>query len=124
VLAIGRYLFQPDKIFADTTGNLLTSNISTLDFGAKMVGKGMDGKLVVSAEGLYRSVLNKDVIDPTWRLVFNASYDIGKSQALTFSVGKNFDGTVTKGGNLIAALNFIAGFGGNKKYLGNPQAKL
>ncbi len=47
-------------------------------------------------------------------LVFNADYAIWKNQKLTFSFGKNFDGAISKGGNLIAALTFLAGFG-NKR---------
>jgi Tol biopolymer transport system component len=48
-------------------------------------------------------------------LVFNAAYDIGQNQQLTFSFGRNFDGTITKDGNLIAALNFVKGFGASRK---------
>ena len=56
---------------------------------------------------------------PTWKsivgLTFNAKYSVGFNQKITFAFGRNFNGTVTKTGNLIAALNFIRGFGSNKK---------
>lgn len=115
ILGIARYLFQPDKIFADATGKLGSKNISTFDAGARLAFTGLEGKFTAGAEALYRSVLNKNTIDPSWRLVFNAEYSVGKNQKITLALGRNFDGTITKSGNLIAALNFIRGFGNNKK---------
>lgn len=35
-LGIGRYLYQPDKIFADDSGKIKTKNISTFDAGARL----------------------------------------------------------------------------------------
>jgi hypothetical protein len=115
VLGIVRYLFQPDKIFADDAGLLKSDNISTLDGGARLVIKGARGRFNASTEAIYRSVLNTNTIDPSWRLVFNAEYDIGMNKKLTFAFGKQFDRTITKGGNLITALNFITGFGNKRK---------
>ena len=115
VLAIARYLYQPDKIFADATGLLKTDDISTFDFGGRLPLNALNGKLNLSSEVIYRSVIDNDVIDPNWRLVFNIEYTVGSNQKLTFGFGKNFDGTITKSGNLIAALNFIKGFGTRRK---------
>ena len=117
-LAIIRYLYQPDKIFADDAGKPGTANISTLDAGARLVFTAPAGKFSASVEGVYRSVLNSGIIQPTWRYTFNTDYDIGLNRKLTLAIGKNFDGTVTKGGNIIAALNFVAGFGSTKKVAG------
>ncbi len=114
-MGIGRYLFQPDKIFADDSGKLLTKNISTIDFGARVLVSALQGKFAFSSEFIYRSVLNDNIIAPNYRLVFNTEYDVGFNQKITLAIGKNFDGTITKTGNLIAALNFIRGFGSNKK---------
>jgi hypothetical protein len=47
-------------------------------------------------------------------MLFNADYALFKNQKLTFSFGRDFDGTISKDGNLIAALTLIAGFG-NKR---------
>lgn len=115
VLAIARYLYQPDKIFADTAGKLDTAHISTFDAGARLLLTKLEGKLTLSAEGIYRSVLNKNTIDPNWRFTLNTEYDIGHGKKLTLALGKNFDGSISKSGNIIAALNFIAGFGSIKK---------
>lgn len=118
-LGIARYLYQPDKIFADDSGKVSNKNISTFDIGARLALNGFQGKFSVNAEAIYRSVLNDNVIKPSWRFTFNAEYSVGMNQKITFAVGRNFNGTVTKDGNLIAAINFIRGFGSNKK-TGNP----
>ena len=113
-LAIARYLYQPDKIFADDSAKLKTDNISTFDAGARFIIGGGKKKFAASIEGLYRSVLKKQTIPSSWRLVFNASYDLGKNRMLTLGLGRNFDGAISKTGNLVAALNFIIGFGSSK----------
>ena len=114
-LGIGRYLYQPDKIFADDSGKIKTKNISTFDAGARVALNAFQGKFSLNAEAIYRSVLNKNVIKPSWRFTFNAEYSVGLNQKITFAFGRNFNSTITKDGNLIAALNFIKGFGSNKK---------
>jgi hypothetical protein len=114
-LSIIRYLYNPETVFADSTGLIKSDNISTLDAGVKILLDGTIDHLTLNAEGIYRSVLNKNVIDPSWRLVINAEYDLGKNRKLTFAFGRDFDGTISKGGNLIAALNFITGLGGDRK---------
>jgi len=62
-----RYLYQPSKIFADESNVLQTNDISTLDAGAKAYLNALKGRFTLSAEAIYRSVLNKDLIDPSWR---------------------------------------------------------
>lgn len=115
VLGIARYLFQPNKIFADDSAKLKTDDISTFDAGARIIVGGGKKRFAASLEGLYRSVLNKNTIPSSWRMVFNATYDIGQNRMITLSLGKNFDGTFVKSGNLIAALNLVMGFGSSKK---------
>lgn len=121
VLAIGRYLYQPDKIYADDSGKIKSKSISTLDGGARLAYSGAQGKFAISAEAIYRSVLNDNVIKPSWRYTFNAEYSVGFNQKITFAIGRNFNGTITKDGNLIAALNFIKGFGGTNKKIGSSS---
>lgn len=114
IALIARYLFQPDKIFADENNILKSDDISTFDAGGKLSLSAFKGKFTMGTEFIYRSVLN-NVIPSSNRLVFNTEYDVGFNQKLTLALGKNFDGTITKGGNLIAALNYIKGFGATKK---------
>lgn len=115
VLGILRYLYNPDKIFADDTEKIDRKNISSFDYGIRLDYKSRNSKFIVGAEFLYRSVLNKNTIPSSNRLVLNASHQVGKNQAVTFTFGKNFDGSIEKGGNLIAALNLLLGFGSEKK---------
>ncbi len=109
-----RYLFNPDKIFALDDSENTFEDISTIDAGVRYIYAPSQAKFNASLEAVYRSVVSGQNIDPSWRLVFNADYAIYKNQKLTFSFGRNFDGTVTKDGNLIAALGFVKGFG-NKR---------
>ena len=115
-LGIIRYLYQPDQVFADDEGLLLDSeNISTIDAGARLIYKEKaHKKLSLSLEWIYRNVPNNDLVDSSWRGVFNASYDLGKNQILTFTFGKDFDHTYIKDNNLVASLNYIIGLGAEK----------
>ncbi len=115
VLAIARYLYNPETIFADSENLLKGDNVSTFDMGARMILDASQQKLSFSTEAIYRSVLGNERVKPSWRLVFNAGYDIGFNKKISFAFGRDFDGTISKGGNLVAALNFIAGFGTDRK---------
>lgn len=112
---IARYLYHPDVIFADPAGKLQKDKASTFDAGARALLSAFKDKFTFSGEALYRSVLGTSELPSSWRLILSAEYDIGKNQKLTFSFGKNFDGAISKGGNIVSALNFIAGFGGARK---------
>lgn len=113
-LGLARLLYNPDKIFAknDSTNNI--GNITTFDAGVRYVYSKPQSKFSCSMEGIYRSVLSSKTINPSWRLLFNADYSIAENKKLTFSFGRNFDGAITKDGNLIAALTLLTGFG-NKR---------
>jgi len=112
VLGLARYLYNPDEIFAlDNIKNNI-GNISTFDTGLRFIFT--QGKFGGGAEALYRSILSSNTIKPSWRLVANADYALNDNQKIIFSFGRNFDGTVTKNGNLVAALTVLFGFGTNR----------
>jgi len=113
-LGLMRYLYNPDKILALDNNVNEFKDISTLDTGGRIAYSKSQSKFSCSIEAIYRSVLNGNAIDPSWKMIFNADYALFKNQKLTFSFGRDFDGTISKDGNLIAALTLIAGFG-NKK---------
>jgi len=113
-LLLLRLLQNPDKIFAKDNGINDIGNITTFDFGGRYIYSTPQSKFNASLEGVYRSVLSSNTIHPSWRIVFNADYAILQNQKLTFSFGRNFDGTTTKDGNLIAALSFLTGFGNRR----------
>jgi len=114
LLGLIRYLYNPDKIFAlDNQVNEI-DNISTLDTGIRYIIGKSQSKFNCSIEAIYRSALSQDAINSSWRFIANADYAILKNQKLTFSFGRNYDGTTTKDGNLIAALGLVMGFGNNR----------
>lgn len=114
-LFIARYLYNPENIFADPNGVFIKGDdFSTFDSGAKLLLNALKSRFVFSGEAIYRSVLGNSVVEPSWRLVLNTEYDVGFNKKLTFSFGRDFDGTISKGGNLIAALNLIMGFGSER----------
>lgn len=113
-LGLIRYLNNPERIFAlDNTINEL-NNVSTFDMGFRYIVGGTQSKFNASLEAIYRSYLSDFQINNSWRLMLNLDYAIIKNQKLTFSFGKNYDGTTTKDGNLVAALGTVFGFG-NKR---------
>jgi hypothetical protein len=107
-----RYLYNPKTTFADP--NLRLENLHTLDFGGRFITTPMDNKLLLSAEFIYRSILNTANATSSWRVIFNVEYVVGTNQRLTFNFGRNFDGETYKGGNIVSALNFLIGFGQQK----------
>lgn len=112
---IVRYLYHPEVIFADPEGKVSRDHASTFDAGARFLLSTLNDKFTLSGEALYRSVIGNSMLDPSWRLVLSTEYEVAKNRKVTFSFGRNFDGAISKGGNLIAAINFIAGFGGERK---------
>lgn len=113
-LGLIRFLYNPDKIFAKNDSTNDIGNISTFDAGMRYAYSKSQSKFSCSIEGIYRSVLSSNTIAPSWRLILNADYSISDNQKITFTFGRNFDGTITKDGNLIAALTLLVGLG-NKR---------
>jgi hypothetical protein len=115
LLGIVRYLYQPDSIFADTSGKIPTTKVSTLDGGASFNYNSADKKFNLSLEAVYRGVLGSSVVTPSWHVVFSASYSLADSKMLCLNFGRDFNGQMETGGNLVAGINLILGFGGAKK---------
>ena len=114
ILFIGRYLYNPKMEYQESNSINTIGNISTLDVGTRLAFANSDNKFLFSGEAIYRNTLSNRIIPATWKLALNIEYDINKNQKLTFVFGKAFDGTISKDGSLIAALNLLAGFG-NKR---------
>ncbi|WP_343524517.1 hypothetical protein [Pedobacter sp.] len=109
VLGLARYLYNPDEVFALDNMKNSIANLSTFDTGLRFIFT--KGKFGGGAEALYRSILTSGTTKPSWRLVANADYALADNQKIIFSFGCNFDGTITKNGNLVAALTLLFGFG-------------
>ncbi len=109
-----RYLYQPKKSFTDDKLLLQTSDLQTFDAGGKAAFNQPGSDFCFSAEAIYRSALTSGTVKPTYKLLVNAEYDIGVNKKLSFTFGRDFDGTITRSSNLIAGLNFLTGFGNNR----------
>jgi hypothetical protein len=114
VLEIARYLYNPKEAYADPANILKNSNLSTFDFGLRMLFGTKDTKFTFGGEVIYRSIVNNNAVPSSYRYSLNADYQVGKNQLISFTFGRDFDRIVTKGGNLLAALNFVMGFGNTK----------
>jgi hypothetical protein len=114
IQGIGRYLYNPDKIFADETGALKQDDLSTFDAGGKLQYENLKYNVTIGGEAVYRSVLNHTDVRPTWRCTFNADYAFQKNTHLTLVIGRDYDGMFNKDGTIITALNFIMGLGNGK----------
>ena len=112
LLGIARLLYNPDQIFADPNGILKSKDNQAFDWGIRTIYSINDFSL--SGELVYRSVLNNAEIEPGFKYQINAEYTVANNIKLIVNMGKNFDGTITRKGNVIAALNFLMGFGGDK----------
>lgn len=93
---------------ADSQGSKMDK--AFYDLGGKIEFQTDDNKFSVNGEIIDRISTGT----PLLRYTFNAGYQVGKNQALTFSVGKAFAGTAQYGGNLIAALNYVKTLGSKR----------
>lgn len=112
-IGLGRYLYNPDQVVPKDSVTA-TANTSNYDLGGRLIYSKSQSKFSASLEYISRWC-SADAVKRTWRLVFNADYALWQNQKLTFSFGRNFDGTITKDGNLVAALSFLTGFGNKRK---------
>ena len=70
---------------------------------------------------MYRSILGNqetaEKIEPSWRATLNAEYEINSRLKLTFAFGRDFNGTITKSGNVVSFLNLLMSFGGTNRQI-------
>ncbi|MFX3626004.1 MAG: hypothetical protein ACN6I4_01470 [bacterium] len=118
-LAVSRIMLNPAEVYLDENDSMQTADNLNFDAGAKIewIPNGGMSKFRLSGEGIYRTTFNNSDIDDRIRYTINLSYEIEKNTLLNFSVGKNFDTPTKVGGNLIAALNLLIGFGNNRPVL-------
>lgn len=112
VLGILRIIGNPDQLYRHSGMNdaLMTADNLYFDYGTRVIlhnGK----RFSFSAEVLGRIPINNDGLKPTSRYVVNADYQVSKTITLSFNIGKNFDGTVNKSGNLITAIQMFTALG-------------
>lgn len=79
---------------------------TNLQVGGKFNLNALAGDFQLSAEWIYQ-----DGITNTDKYLFNTSYEIKDNVKLGLTLGKDFDNTRTREGNLISFVNFISSFG-------------
>ncbi len=114
-LGLLRYLYNPDKIFADDKGLLQTDDVNTFDSGIRLLYDNSQSKFTIGSEAIYRSVLNTSLVSPTWRFTVNAEYTVSPNKILSLAIGRAYDGAFSNDGNVIAAINLLLGFGNKRK---------
>ncbi|MEO6830778.1 MAG: hypothetical protein ABI378_01035 [Chitinophagaceae bacterium] len=117
-VGIVRYLYNDNQLFADENELIHVGDLATLDAGARIIYAAPQSKFAASFEGVYRSVVSRTDVATTWRATLNLEYDVSINKKISFALGRDFDGSFQKEGNLIAALNLILGFG-NKRFKSN-----
>lgn len=121
LLGIARYLHNPEKAFADEKNVIKKETFDTFDYGLRFTFTDFENKISLSSEAIHRAIIGNQTlqnsIPASWRLTLNATYEINKTLSLTFAFGRDFDGTISKGGNVISFLNLVSSFGGTKKIL-------
>jgi hypothetical protein len=127
ILGVARFSENINHKFRNDSNVIVNNiNIGEIDYGIRIY-KDFTEKFTISFEYLRRlplyntSKLDKNTIShpsSTNRYVVSVNYKVGKNQNLSFVYGKEFDKTYIKQGNLVAALNFLIGFGSTRPFGG------
>ena len=116
-LFVLRELYQQNETYSSTNNTINVANLNHTDAGIRFIYD--QDKFSFSLEGLFRATAGANDIKTenksAWKIMLNANYDLGNNKMITFNFGRDFNGTVTKTGNLVAALNLVMGFGSNRK---------
>ncbi len=88
---------------------------STFDGGARFIYAPAESKFTASGEAIYRKPLQSEALPASWRATLNVEYKFRPAMSLNFSWGRNFDGVVTRNGNVIAVLSVFSSFGNKRK---------
>jgi len=113
LLAITRYLHNPDETLLGTMDTLMTEDLSLFNVGGKLQYE--KDKFSLSGEYIFQKSLNDIEIESGYKFLINARYAIDKNLVLTLSFGRDFNNNFSQDGNVISALNFIKGFGSERK---------
>jgi hypothetical protein len=113
MLGVARLLSNPEQEYMKDDSLLVKNNLEG-DLGARLVIDNLK-HFSISGEIVYRFSFNIPELQPTWRCVVNVDYQFSPNKLLNFSFGRNFDGTQVTGGNLVAALNLVLGFGSKRR---------
>lgn len=109
-----RYLYNPNLSFIDENATVVEEDVTNFDLGGRLYYQKKDDPLSVSLEWIYRDYSTNSLENGT-RYSLNIAYDIGVNNQLSLALGKNYDGIVTRKGDVIAALNLLIGLAASKQ---------
>lgn len=112
ILCAGKFLASPDKEITENN-TIIKKNVYNLDLGVRAIVDKIKN-FSLSFEYIYRKYFNTGDNPSKFKYDLSLGYELGKNKILTFSIGRNFEGITTTGGNLIAALNLVLGFGSKR----------
>ena len=113
LLAAARLFFKPDLLYYDTNNNLSSHDDFSFDVGVKIIIDDIY-RFSLSGELLYQSILNHNEINGSYKYDLSIFYSLTNDYILSFTFGKDFENNIRKGGNLIAAINLLMGFGSER----------
>jgi hypothetical protein len=102
------------RLIADNNDELYKSGVddkyTTWDNGLKVAYTTSDQRFSIGGEALARKLFNvQSGKSFVWKYTVNVDFRVGKNQRLTLSYGKDFENHITKDGNVIGYINFVAG---------------
>ena len=115
IFLLGRYLRNIDSKVIDDSNNVLVKSFGNLDVGGSIYFDNLFG-FTLSGEVIYRHYQDVDNVKAKYKASLNVSYELAKNKLLTFTFGRDFEGYTQTGGNLIATLNLILGFGSMRPF--------
>ena len=83
----------------------------SIDLGGRLILDDIK-RFSLSAESVFRKFPNRSTDNDQWRLALLFDYAISKNKSISFTFGRNFD--KQQGGNLLALVNILLGFGSNR----------
>jgi hypothetical protein len=111
-IGLGRLLHNKKTPYLTDSNFVKTSDVSNLDLGFRTLYS--KDKFSASVEAIYRNYLNSGNYTPGWKGTFYLGYHLGNNKTLSLNISRDFDGTVSKKGNLVTALNLIIGLGSER----------
>lgn len=116
-LGIVRYLYNPEASYLDDNQVMFEADLSLLQAGLRLLYN--KNNFSFSFEILSQNTLNNDDLSATYKYLINTEYQLVDNTKLSLTFGKDYDGMISKSGNVISALSFLTGLG-SKRTIDDP----
>lgn len=113
ILAAARLFYRPNFVYKNSGLPNTANDVISLDAGVKLL---LDDfyRFSIAGEFLYQKIINNKTIEGSTKYDLSILYSITNDYLISFTIGKDFDNTIRKGGNLITAINLLLGFGSQR----------